>query len=602
MRRTEIIGLHQVATVPELFDLRVEYSSNAVAYRYFDGQKKCWKELTWRTMAACIQQWKAAFQHEGFKAGDRVAIMLANGPHWVMFDQAAMALGLVVVPLYVSDHAENTAYILQHSGAKLLLVNGPDQWQRLQSMRPQLNGLNRVLSLQTLRDPRSRNIMHVEAWLTGNSYRAEKVPLQADDLATIIYTSGTTGFPKGVMLSHRNLLHNSWAGLQHIRVYSDDLFLSFLPLSHTLERTAGYYLPMMVGAQVAYARSIPLLAEDLQHIKPTIMITVPRIFERIHGRLMEQIGQKSAFIQYLFKQSVRIGWNHFLYTQHRRKWHAELLLNPLLQLIFGHRLQQKLGGRMRFAISGGAALNSELAQTFIALGLSIQQGYGLTENSPVISVNPMQGNRPESVGTVLHGMEVKLDKKQQLLVRGPSVMSGYWSDPQATAESIDADGWLHTGDIVRLEDGYIYITGRLKEIIVLSNGEKISPQDMESSLMLDPIIEQAIVVGEGRPYLIALLVINASTLSALKKQFAPTEDDDSVLQNAAILKHMVKLARTASRNFPAYAKIRRVHLSTSLWSIDQGLLTPTLKLRRYRIIDHHHDDITRLYGKEGIST
>ncbi|MDQ6976073.1 MAG: long-chain fatty acid--CoA ligase [Mariprofundaceae bacterium] len=593
MRRRECIDPELAQTIPELFQCRVQYAADAVAYRYFDDGCAQWKTLTWQQISQCVRQWQAAFQRESLTAGDRVAVMIPNSPRWVMFDQAALAMGLVVVPLYLADRAENIAYILQHSGAKLLLLNGSEQWQRLQGMHAQLNGLIRILSIKPLHDPRSNNLMSIKTWLIGSTTTLINHHVQADDLASIVYTSGTTGHAKGVMLSHRNMLHNAWAGIQHIRVYSDDVFLSFLPLSHTLERTVGYYLPMMAGAQVAYARSIPQLAEDLGIIKPTVIITVPRIFERIYEKMSLKINQRSPFIQRLFTYAVDVGWHYFLYHQGQARWHPSLLLRPFLQSVVGRGVLQAMGGRMRFAISGGAALNVELSRTFIALGLHIQQGYGLTENSPVISVNPIHGNRPASVGSPLDGTLVKLDEKQELLVKGLSVMLGYWNDKDATKAAITHDGWLRTGDLVRIDEyGHLYITGRLKDIIVLSNGEKICPLDMESMLMLDPAIAQAVVIGEGRPYLAALLVISETEKAKWQGKLAVNE---TLLQYVPMQKKMLKCAQQATREFPAYAKIRRVIVATTPWSIENKLLTPTLKQRRQHIIAFYKDGIDALY-------
>ncbi len=591
--RSKAIPLTEADTLCALFQQRVRYSADVEAYHYFDERTQQWQSITWKLMAHCVQQWQNALQREGLQAGDRVAIMLANSPRWVMFDQAALALGLIVVPLYIADNPENIAYILQHSGAKLLLLNGTEQWQRLQGMRPQLNGLVRVLSVKPLQDPRSSNIMHLEAWLSGQQVKLRKHRVQAHDVASIVYTSGTTGHPKGVVLTHDNMLYNAWAGMEHIRVYCDDLFLSFLPLSHTLERTIGYYLPMMAGAQVAYARSITTLSDDLKRMQPTIIITVPRIFERVYEKMQQRLSQKPEPVQRLFKQAVEIGWQDFLHRQGQAAWQPKLLLAPLFHLLFGRPLRQALGGRLRFAISGGAALNPQLSRTFLALGIAVQQGYGLTENSPVISVNKIQGNKPASVGTALIGMETRVDEQQQLWVRGRSVMRGYWNNPLATEEVLQDDGWLKTGDVVHCDDdAYIYITGRLKDIIVLSNGEKLCPEDMETMMTLEPTIDQAVLIGEGRPYLAALIV--------------PSEDERQRLQQAygevwhshpEAIKQTLQTVQQATREFPGYAKIRRIQLCPEPWSIENHLLTPTLKQRRTKIISLYHNDIERLYQR-----
>jgi len=593
LRRAEPISLAEAETLTALFQQRVHYSADVEAYHFFDEPSKQWQSITWKLMAHCVQQWQNAMQREGLQAGDRVAIMLANSPRWVMFDQAALALGLIVVPLYIADNPENIAYILQHSGAKLLLLNGPEQWQRLQGMRPQLNGLVRVLSVKPVQDPRSSNLIHLEAWLNGQQVKPRKHQVQAHDVASIVYTSGTTGHPKGVMLTHDNMLYNAWAGMEHIRVYCDDRFLSFLPLSHTLERTIGYYLPMMAGAQVAYARSITTLSDDLKRMQPTILITVPRIFERVYEKMHQRMQQQPAVTRRLFEQAVTIGWQDFLHQQGQAAWSPKLLFTPIFHLLFGRPLRQALGGRLRFAISGGAALNPQLSRTFLALGIAVQQGYGLTENGPVISVNPLQGNKPASVGTALTGMEIRVDAQQQLWVRGRSVMQGYWNNPQATEEVLQDDGWLKTGDVVRCDDdGYIHIIGRLKDIIVLSNGEKLCPEDMETMMSLEPTIDQAVLIGEGRPYLAALIVPSEDEYQRLQQAYGETWH-----RHPEAIKQTLHTVQQATREFPGYAKIRRVHLCPEPWSIENHLLTPTMKQRRAKIISLYQSEIECLYQR-----
>lgn len=457
--------------------------------------------------------------------------------------------------------------------------------------------VKRVISTTWVGEEGASDILcSLESWLPGAASSLQSYAAAPDDLATIVYTSGTTGRSKGVMLSHRNILFDAAAGQQYVPVYDDDLFLSFLPLSHTLERTAGYIIPMMTGATVAHARSIKQLAEDLQTIHPTILVTVPRIFERVANRLREQLLSRPPFARRLFELAVRVGWERFLFQQHRGGWRISQLLWPLLKGVVANKVTEKLGGRLRLAVSGGAPLPPEIARLFIGLGLPVVQGYGLTESSPVISVNRLEDNVPESVGTLLSGVEACTTNEGELLVRGPNVMLGYWNHPEATREIIDEEGWLHTGDKVKLDDGgHIQITGRLKEIMVLSNGEKLPPVELEMAITRDTLFEQVIVIGEGRPYLAALLVLNRERLQQLLVEMRYTGDPEAALENYHLQRLVLERIGQQLRHFPGYAHVYRVHLELEPWCVDNGLLTPTMKIRRTQIMEHYAREIEGLY-------
>jgi long-chain acyl-CoA synthetase len=397
------------------------------------------------------------------------------------------------------------------------------------------------------------------------------------------------------MLSHHNILWNVWRGLQNVPIYPDDSFLSFLPLSHTLERSIGYYLPIMAGASITYARSIPQLAEDLLDRKPSVLISVPRIYERIYNRLQEQLVTKSPLERQLFKWAVTVGWHYFEYRQQRRRWHPALLLHPILDRLVGRKIQNRVGGRLRVAICGGAPLPEQVSRTFIALGLPILQGYGLTETSPVISVNQTDKNLPRSVGLPLQDIDLRITKEGELVVKSPGVMLGYWKDPEATAQAVDEHGWLHTGDLAEQDaEGYIHITGRLKDIIVLANGEKVSPVDMETAIAADKLIDQALVIGNDRPFLSALLVLSDEAWVQLSKLTGLAEQEQIKTEPAAqqLLLDRIQLLL---HDFPSYAQIIRVAICLHPWTIENGLSTPTLKAKRQQILRQYAADIDKLY-------
>jgi long-chain acyl-CoA synthetase len=590
------ISPEEAVTLHGLFLERVKRTPDTCAYRHFDNKQEKWISFTWREMRDQVARWQAALLRENLRAGDRVAVRLRNCPQWVMFEQAAMSLGLVLVPLYVEDRPDNIAYIVNDAQAKVILFETAAQWQDLVSVLGHLGCVKRFVSLDEVEAHGEARLLHVDAWLPERAELQPELKRVRDELATIMYTSGTTGKPKGVMLSHHNIVYNAHAGLQTFAVHTDDCMLSFLPLSHALERMAGYYMSMMAGGTVAYARSIPLLAEDLQIIRPTILIAVPRIYERIYNGLHAKLEESSAFKRWMFIWAVKIGWARFEHEQGRRAWSPKLLFWPLFKKLVAAKVMDRLGGRMRLSVSGGAALPPKVSELFLALGLPIIQGYGMTETSPVVSVNRVEDNHPVTVGPPLAGIEVKIGAQNALLVRGPSNMLGYWNNPEATAAVIDSEGWLNTGDTASIDShGCVTITGRLKEIIVMSNGEKLPPGDMETAILRDRLFEQVVLYGEGRSYLIVLAVLNPEQWQHLAQQLGVRHDQHASLSDARVEELVVQRISEQLKEFPGYAKVRRVSLTLDPWTVDNGLQTATMKLKRTRVFEHYHKEIKHLY-------
>jgi long-chain acyl-CoA synthetase len=531
-----------------------------VLYRQFlEGG---WRDISAREIAAYAARWQAFLRAEGLAPGDRVALCLKNGIHWVAADQGALGLGLVVVPLYADDNPENVAWCLENSGARLLVAESSRMANGLHSVAA---SLPRVLCLAA--DPGSGHDA-VEAVLPKQAPAFEVAALEDGALATICYTSGTAGRPKGVMLTHGNILANVSACERLRLARSDDVFLSLLPVSHMFERTGGYYLPLSIGAKVTYARSISQLAEDLASERPTLMFAVPRVFEKFAARLDEALA-KSPAKKRLFDLVVAAGGR----AERREAGLADRVVLALLRSRVAGPVLARLGGRMRFAVLGGAPLDPAIAWLFVGLGLPVLQGYGMTEASPVISVNRPEGNVPESVGLPLDNVEVRIAANGELLARGASVMKGYWSNPEASAKSLDREGWLHTGDLAEIRDGRIYIRGRLKDVLVLSNGEKLPPQDVELAILGDGVFEQGILIGEGRPFL---------TLVAVTR-----ESDEKTL---------IQRANDRLKAFPRYIRVRRVVATHEPWTVENGLLTPTLKVKREPVQKKFSAEIERAYA------
>ncbi len=587
------IRYEDAKTLDGLFRERARRSSGRAAYTDFNPNTGRWRTRTWGEMYAEIGRWQAGFAAEGLKPGDRVALMQRNSPEWVMFDQAAYGEGLVTVPLYTVDRPDNVAYILDNCGARLVLFDTQEQWAQFRALKLDLPGVERILVLNPsgapFEDPRVKSVAE---WLpkTGaNRHTSE----DAKRLASIIYTSGTTGRPKGVMLSHDNLLANCRDALVRSEVVEDDEFLSFLPLSHVFERNVGYYMGIMVGFKTTYARSIPLLGEDLQNVRPTVFHAVPRIYERVWAAVKAKLDEAPESRRKLFYRTVEIGYARFEHAQGRGPWKPSFLLWPILKRLVADKVLAKLGGRMRSAGSGGAALAPDIMRIFIGLGLPVMQGYGMTESSPVITANSLDDNLPGSVGKVIQNVEIRIAENGELLARGPNVMMGYWNNPQATAATLE-DGWLHTGDVARIdENGYVFLTGRIKDIVVLANGEKMPPGDIEEAILGDGLFEQVMVAGEGKAYLSALLVLNPDRWKALARE---AKLDAADLGSPAAEKLVLERISERMRPFPGYAQIRRAALSLEPWSVENGLLTPTLKVKRVQVLANSADALGRIYA------
>jgi long-chain acyl-CoA synthetase len=599
-QETPFIGHGSSRTLPGLFQRRVAATPDAPAYRQFrDGS---WRDTSWAEAAGLAARWQQGLAAEGLVPGDRVAVSLGNGVDWVAFDQAALGLGLVVVPLYTTDNPDNLAQILADSGSRLLLIHSEDRWATLAERGAALPELRRVLcmapsSAGARGSSEGERLRPVRGWLP----EADSALIDPGALATLVYTSGTTGPPKGVMLSHRAILWDAEAVQRRIPARPTDLFLSFLPLAHAFERTVGYYLPMMAGACVAYARSVEQLRHDLMAVRPTVLLAVPRVYERVYLAIQTKLGGAGPR-RLLFETAVAIGWRRFRAAQGRARSPGPVarLIWSLLEPRVAGPVLERLGGRLRVAVSGGAPLSSEVARLFIGLGLPLTEGYGLTEAAPVVSGNAPEDCIPGTVGRALPGIEVRLDAGGELLVRAPSLMSGYWGHPQATREAIDGEGWLHTGDLAELEDGTIRIRGRRKEILVTSSGEKVPPADMELALTLDPLFDQALVLGEGRPYLAALLVLNPEVWGQVSADLALDPADPASLTDVRALRHAQQRVRERLKGFPGYAQVRALQLLLEPWTVANGLLTPTLKVKRERLETRFDGVIQALYRHRDI--
>jgi long-chain acyl-CoA synthetase len=590
-----VIDCDSARTLAGLFRQRAQRTPSSVAYRQYEGD--AWRDYTWSDMADLVARWQRGLKGEGLEPGDRVAMSLRNGVDWVCCDQAALGLGLVPVPLYTTDSPANMAHILADSGARLLLLDSDRRWSDLAPARAAFPALRRVLCLTRGAPSRDDPVRYLDEWLPPAASALEDRVEDPGALATIVYTSGTTGLSKGVMQSHRGILWTAEAVLRAIPAWPSDSFLSFLPLAHSFERTVGYYLPMMAGCRICYARSVELLREDLATERPTVLLAVPRVYDKIYLAIQARLGEGGLKRRW-FEKTVDLGWRRFRAEQGRDPPLRPFarLADRLLRRLIARPILAKLGGRLRVAVSGGAPLSPVVARFFIGLGLPLTEGYGLTEASPVLSNVSPEDCVPGSVGRPLPGLEIRIGPQGELFARTPGCMLGYWGQPEATARAIDSDGWLHTGDLAEFRDGYIYIRGRLKEILVTSTGEKVPPGEMEMALTMDPLFDQAMVLGEGRPYLAALLVLESGAWAGLAQRLGLDPTDPGALRHPAAIEAALSRVQDRLASFPGFAQVRAVHLALEPWTVENGLLTPTQKARRDRLETRFADEIHRIYG------
>lgn len=598
-------GLENFTRLPQLLVNSVERYGEREALRQFDKETKSWHSLSYAQLMVRVMEWRRAYAAMNLERGTRIGILMPNSIDHACADQAALANGLVPVPLHAIDTPGASAFILSDSRAKVLVTNKLTRWKQIKAAGGDLQDLTAVIITEDEVDDETGMVRGLSEWLAAGTHVVElpEGPKE-DDLAGIVYTSGTTGRPKGVMLTHGNIVSNVKATLECVFPQVGDIFLSFLPLSHTFERTAGYYLALATGCTIAYNRSVLLLADDLKTIRPTVIISVPRVYERIFARVHDKLKKSRPAARYLFDWAVEIGWRDFCRRNHLpvehtgRAW-LDGLMRPLVRKVSSTLLDQ-FGGRLRIAISGGAALSSKVARTFCGLGLPIIQGYGMTEASPIIAGNNRTLNQPNTVGKPFNNVEVRLGEGDEIQIKGPSITRGYWNRPDATADAFTEDGWFRTGDVGGFNElGLLSIKGRIKEIIVTSTGEKVPPADLEAAIETDPLFSQCYVIGENRPYLSLITVVNPDEWASFAKSCGVDPADPASLDNPSVKTAALKRAKTAAGEFPHYALPRAVVLTQEPWTIENGLITPTLKLKRGPLSKKFANVIAQLYATHG---
>jgi len=570
-----------------------------------------WTPISFQQLLERVRSTSLALASLGVKRGDRIAILSENRPEWAIVDYAALALGAADVPVYPTLPVPLVEYILRDAGASVAFASTQQMLDKLLEVRSALPGLRHIVAFDaTARGPDVLAFNELEAVgraLPTEGWEAAALMARADDLATIIYTSGTTGNPKGVMLSHGNITSNVISGLLRIPIQEDpgqQECLSFLPLSHIFERMAGHYLMTHAGAIINYAGSIDTVSADMGEIRPTLMCSVPRLYEKIYARVQENAMAGSAAKRQIFRWAKKVGETCVDLTLAGKPVPLALAAQRGVadRLVF-RKLRDRTGNRLRFFVSGGAPLNADIARFFLAAKLPILEGYGLTETSPVISVNTFQDLRLGTVGKPLPGIEVKIAADGEIVTRGPNVMKGYYNQPDATREVLEPDGWFHTGDIGEIDaDGFLCITDRKKDLIVTAGGKNIAPQPIENIVRTSKWVLNAVMLGDRRAYPIMLVVPNLGLLREWAKRHAyPFIDDDALLARAETHEKIEREVKRMLRNLARYEVPKRFVLVKEDFSIEAGELTPTMKVRR-RIVEQRYRDRIEAAYLEGPNT
>ena len=558
---------------------------------------KDWVSLSWGETAARVRHLARGLTAIGIEPGDRVALIAENRPEWAIADLAIMAAGAITVPAYTTFTTEDYRHVLGNSGAKALILSSATLAQRVIPAANQLSYLQTIISLEPLKTQSDADVYLWDDIMVRGAAAPDRVDttvagLGPDDTACLIYTSGTGGVPKAVMQTHRNVMQNGKGARKLLKDdfgLGEEVFLSFLPLTHAYEHSAGLWFPIMIGAQIYYAGGPETLATEMPEVRPTLMTAVPRLFEMLHKRILQAAVRGGGTKAKLFNLAVELGTKR--YYNPKDLTLKERAMDLVVEQLVRRKVRQRFGGRLKAFVSGGAPLNQEVGLFFLALGINLLQGYGQTEAGPVISANPPKRIKVDTVGPPLLGVEVKIAADGEILVRGPNVMTGYWHDPESTDRAIK-DGWLHTGDVGEFDaDGYLKITDRKRDFIKNSGGEMISPQRIEGYLALEEGIGQVMVYGDKRPYVVALIVPDEELLRTVRSE------NDQVARTVK-LQHEIQ-ARVAKVNkiLTAPERIRRFAVVEEAFSVDNGQMTPTLKIKRHAIRGAYGSVLEGLYEK-----
>ncbi|MEX1305623.1 MAG: long-chain fatty acid--CoA ligase [Rhodovibrionaceae bacterium] len=564
-----------------------------------------YRSLSWREVDDRVRRLSLALRRMGLQRGERIVLVAENRPEWFIADLAILAAGGITVPAYTTYTESDHRHILTNSEAVGAIVSGDALNARLLPAANKAPKCKWVLGMEPL-DCKQSSAVEIHHWDAAIAAAAEDeddveaycANLERGDTACFIYTSGTGGTPKGVMLSHGNILCNCLGAydlLQELGL-EDEVFLSFLPLSHSYEHTAGQFFPMTIGAQIYYAEGVESLLANLAEARPTIMTAVPRLYESMYQRLQRGLLREKPLKQKLFKLTEEIGTKRYRDPKSLTLW--ERFIDLFLDKLVRDKVRQRFGGRLKAMVSGGAALNPDIGIFFTALGLRLLQGYGQTEAAPVIAANRTKLVKMHTVGPPLKGVEVRIAEDGEILARGEMVMKGYWRDEEATAAALQ-DGWLHTGDVGQIdEDGYIQITDRKKDIVVLSGGDNVSPARVEGYLTLQTQIDQALVFGDKKPALAALIVPDEEWLKSWAHDNGKSHDLSELAEDPELRKALAASIATANEELSNLERVRRFMVVPERFTVENEMMTATMKLRRHVIRQAYGEAMERLFDQK----
>jgi len=596
--------------IPEVFQNQVRKYGERACVAYKDSETNKYRDISWNSMDEMVHKIGWYLLSAGIKKGDRVALFSENRPEWWVVDLAICSIGAVNVPIYGTNSAEEARYILENSGSKVCFAGTDLQLERIMKIKSKVSSLSKVIIIDNL-DVRKKDVLNFnkalqegEKYTKKGDFEKRLKSIKKEDMATIMYTSGTTGDPKGVMLSHNNFISDCRQLINDFSDYITDehRLLSFLPLSHSFERTCGYYMPMCAGCKVAFAEGFPTIVEDLQAVRPTFMIAVPRLYEKIHSTIQSRLPDQPWIKRSIFALAVKTAKKNLPYECNERDRTGLFAYRFKIfdKLIFS-KLKEGLGmDRLVFAVSGGAPLAVSDAEFFIGMGIKIVEGFGLTETTPVTNANRPWKIKPGTIGPALSETKVKVSDDGEYLIKGPQVMMGYYKNKAATEDVFTKDGYFRTGDLAVIDDeGYVSITGRIKDIIVTAGGKNISPQNIENSLKGSKYIEEVAIIGDRRKYLSALVIPSFETLGKWAKNKGIAYSDNSglveneeinILMRGEIDKHTCDFARVE--------QIRKFSMLNAEWSQETGEITPSLKIKRRVIDEKYADKIESMYPQE----
>ncbi len=560
-----------------------------------------YRPISWRDAERQVRAMARGLRALGIRRGDRVGLVAENRPEWTIADIAIMAAGAVTVPAYTTHGVDDFRHLLANSGARAVIVSTAALAHRVMPAADQVSTIASIISIE----PLTGQLSHAEGYLwddvmargaeLADDVSSWVAAIGRDDVACLIYTSGTGGVPKGVMTTHANILANCYGAFRLLETIGlgDEVFLCFLPLSHSYEHTAGMMFPISLGAEIYFAEGAETLAANMQEARPTIMTAVPRLYETMHQRILLGVERQGGWRAKLFRRAVALGTKR--YDDPASLAFGERLLDGLLDLLVRRKVSARFGGRLKAMVSGGAPLTPEIGVFFLALGVPLLQGYGQTEASPVVSANPPKRIKIDTVGPALDGVQVRIADDGEILVRGALVMKGYWNDPEATARAL-ADGWLHTGDVGVLdEDGYIKITDRKRDFIKNSGGDMVSPARVEGYLTLQPEIGQAMVFGDRRPYLVAVIVPKPEFLEAFAQRRGTVPAAADLAHDPELNKLIGAAVARVNAELSPVERVRRFIIAAEPFAVANGQMTPTLKIKRFAIRQAYGAALQALY-------